>query len=262
MKIPIAEMPLGADGESYPCLHNIFVHPATGLAYFSCPLPKGVVGQLRVDLPHNSVTQIHLPHVVNMAPTFLYDAQREWRYLNPGVAVVDVNDQIVTRIDGIDIPGRGAVGIEDMSLLPKGRLVALLAEEWSDKRAAICTYDPAARKLGRLWTEDRKGYLIPNAPMPSRDGTRLFGIEGLQAELFSPKSPTDEGILWDTATLQSHAAGSFLKPGAMTVNSAIWPGSISSSASPQPPTAAACGISAKAAKFIVSTTTPAISSKK
>jgi hypothetical protein len=229
MDIPVSEMPMDRDGERVPCLNNIFVHPLTGFAYFSCPMSRGVVGLLRIDPVHNRITRPDLPIYAGMPPSFLYDAKHQWMYPNPGDAMVDANDHPVARIR-IEIPRHPSpLGISDMALLPDGNLVVLshmwLSENNPFSEAPVVSiYDPIARKVLRFWTEDRTytgtasgrihGVIykpgtpvqrydrIPNVPVPSRDGSRLFGIEGSEPELFSPNTAADSAILWDAKTLQ------------------------------------------------------------
>jgi hypothetical protein len=125
MDIPMSEMPMETDGDRVPCLDNLFVHPITGLAHFSCPMSWAVVGLLRADHFHHKVIQPHLPVYAGMPPTFLYDFKRQWMYPNPGDAILDTNDQSVAKID-IEIPGHPSpLGVSDMALLPDGNLVAL-----------------------------------------------------------------------------------------------------------------------------------------
>lgn len=229
MDIPMSEMPMDIDGDRVPCLDNIFVHPITGFAYFSCPMSRAVVGLLRADPFHHKVVQPHLPVYAGMPPTFLYDSKRQWMYPDPGDAILDANDQSVAKIH-IEIPGHPSpLGVSNMALLPDGNLVALchilLSEDdpFSDA-PVVLIYDPVAGKVLRFWTEGltysgtvsgrihgiiykpgtpiRRYDRIPNVPVPSRDGSRLFGIEGSEFELFSPKTPADSAILWDTKTLQ------------------------------------------------------------
>jgi len=118
--------------------------------------------------------------------------------------------------------GSKRYGVRDMALLPDGNLVLL---SYVSETPVVSVYDPAAQKIRHAWIEDRtytgligpgrihgvryeqptpteRVYNIYNVPVPSRDGSRLFGIEESESHADGSKPSQDGGILWDAGTLQ------------------------------------------------------------
>jgi hypothetical protein len=50
-------------------------------------------------------------------------------------------------------------------------------------------------------TPTQRRYTIHNVPVPSRDGSRLFGIEESESHADGSKPTLDSGIIWDAKTL-------------------------------------------------------------
>jgi hypothetical protein len=246
MDVPTSEMPTDKDGTPVPCLDQIFVHPVTGFAYFSCEVAVGAREMFEVDPFHQKVIPVGPPMSKSGARTFLYDPARQWLYLGIGAPeILDVQDRLVGRIGetraqkvdwargpvvfvGVEIPGHagpgesGLYGVDDMALLPDGNLVLLSGISGTP---VLILYDPAAHKALQTWTAERtytgligpgrihgvryerptpmqRLYSIQNVPVPSRDGSRLFGIEESESHADGSKPTQDGGIIWDARTLQ------------------------------------------------------------
>lgn len=268
MDIPASEMRMDIDGESVPCLDHIFVHPVTGLTYFSCALAKGVVEQLVVDPFRRKIMRGSLPVETN-ATIFLYDPTHQWIYLSdPAPPILDAHNQLIGRVDGpkklSPIQGRAAAaGITGMSLLPDGKLVLLYGVPepahnitgWTGSTIpTLSTYDPITRKFLHTWTEERTytgmvvgrihgvtykqptlmqfPYGIQNVPVPSRDGSRLFGIE--DSDLHNEKHTEDGAILWDAKTLQVLRRWTLPEPGSYDCSTAGTGGGLIACFAPAP----------------------------
>src|SRR5260221_5202880 len=208
------------------CFNHTFVHPVTGLAYFSCDfgsrgngfvildtLKQAVVG----DFPHAPQLPAGWPRLSLSRPQFVYAPESQKLYLIGGdVLVLDPQNQPVDYILARDIAsaagrevGRVVYSIEKMAVLPDGKL-ALLVTDRSTPTLAV--YDPVGRKLLQHWTETQQYPAMENytdshtgkpsersvqkiaqlhdGPVSSREGSRLFAMsEG-------------DVILWDTSTIE------------------------------------------------------------
>lgn len=112
--------------------------------------------------------------------------------------------------------------VRDMAPLPDGNLVLL---SYVSEDPVVSVYDPSAQKILGAWMEDRtytgligpgrihgvrydkptptqRLYTIYNVPVPSRDGSRLFGVEESDSHADGSKPTEDSGIIWDAKTLQ------------------------------------------------------------
>jgi hypothetical protein len=224
MDIPTTDMPTDPDGNHVPCLDHIFVHPDTGRTYFSCELSgRTLPAQFEVDPFHSKVVEGGLPK--NSATTFQYDHKSQLLYLNDGT-ILDSQGRRAGRIDGVQIPGQPkSYGINDMALLPNGNVVLINHTLGLGVASSkLFLYDPSAHRVLATWAEDRtysaevlgraqgKNYqqkasvqlpfLVRDIPVPSRDGSHLFGIEETWGRYAGSTPPPDGGVIWDSRTLQ------------------------------------------------------------
>ena len=211
------------------CADHIFVHPVTGLVYFSCDSGSNgngfailnaerlsIAGDFR-DLPP---TPSRWPNLDLFKPQFSYDYQSNKLYVFGGdVIVLDPQNHPVDYIRARELavasklqPGRFAYTIKSVAVLPNGTLAILITDA---QTPTLAIYDPHQRKVLSHWTETRKYQKLEThtdqrtgkpfekrvesiaqlrlGPVPSHDGSRLFAMS--------------EGdiTVWDSQTLQELA---------------------------------------------------------
>lgn len=205
------------------CLDHIFVHPVTGLAYFSCDEGKGGNGFVVLDASKSSVagdfsgippTPSSWPHLSLFRPSFVYAPKSSRVYLvGNNVLALDPGNRAVDYISVREIAKSPDIAtvrqINALLVLPSGNLVLLLDKQ---RAPVLALYDPAARGVLGHWTETQKydekeSYTdshtgknevrvvqklarIRCAPIASRDGSHLFAVS--------------EGdiVLWNADTLE------------------------------------------------------------
>ena len=208
------------------CLDHIFIHPVSGLAYFSCDSGSRGNGFVILDTVKNSVagdfaegppTPSTWPRLSLFRPQFAYARESGKLYLTgDDVMAVDLQNRPldyivardVARAAGLNV-GKFQYSIKKLAVLPEGKLVILVTDGHT---ATLAVYDPLGRKLLSHWTETQKYAAMETytdqrtgkpfekpvqeiaqlhcGPVPSRDGSRLFAMsEG-------------DVILWDSGTLE------------------------------------------------------------
>jgi hypothetical protein len=208
------------------CFDHTFVHPVTGLAYFSCDfgsrgngfvildtLKQAVVG----DFPHTPLLPAAWPRLSLSRPQFVYAQESRRLYLIGGdVVALDLQNHPIDYILAHDVAaaagsevGKIRYSIEKMAVLPEGKLAILVTDSHTP---TLVLYDPVGRKLLQHWTETQKYPSVEtytdsqtgkpsersvqkiaqlhDGPVPSRDGSRLFAMS--EGDL----------ILWDSSTLE------------------------------------------------------------
>lgn len=101
---PANQMTIDLGGHpGYPaCLKHTFVHPITGLVYFSCEFGNSPDSVLVVDLSRESI--IANLHVGAAESDFAYDPGRKWLYvIGPEIAILDSADRLVGKISPRDL---------------------------------------------------------------------------------------------------------------------------------------------------------------
>ncbi len=208
------------------CFDHTFVHPVTGLAYFSCDfgsrgngfvildtLKQAVVG----DFPHAPLLPAGWPRLSLSRPQFVYAQESRRLYLIGGdVVALDPQNHPIDYILAHDVAaaagsevGKIRYSIEKMAVLPEGNLAILVTDSYTP---TLVLYDPLGRKFLQHWTETQrypemetytdshtgkpsersvqKIAQLHDGPVPSRDGSRLFAMsEG-------------DVVLWDSNTLE------------------------------------------------------------
>ncbi len=208
------------------CLDHTFVHPVTGMAYFSCDFGSGGNGFIILDtlkqavvgdFPHAPLSPREWPRLSLSRPQFVYAHESRRLYLIGGdVVVLDFQNHPIDYILARDVAaaaggevGRIGYSIEKMAVLPEGKLALLVSDRHT---TTLVLYDPLGRKFLQHWTETQK-YIemetytdshtgnpfeksvqkiaqLHDGLVPSLDGSRLFAMsEG-------------DVILWDSSTLE------------------------------------------------------------
>jgi hypothetical protein len=204
------------------CADHIFVHPMTGLVYFSCDSGSNGNGFAILNAEKSSIAGDFrdLPNLDLFKPQFSYDYQSSSLYVFGGdVIVLDPQNHPVDYIRARELaiasklqPGRFAYTIKSVAVLPNGTLAILFTDA---QTPTLAIYDPHQRKVLSHWTETHKYQKLEThtdqrtgkpfekrvesiaqlrlGPVPSRDGSRLFAIS--------------EGdiTMWDSQTLQELA---------------------------------------------------------
>ena len=191
------------------CLDHIFVHPVTGLAYFSCDEGRGGNGFVILDtskaavagdFPHTPPVPSSWPHFSLFRPTFVYAPKSSRTYLvgNNILALDSENhpvDYISVREIAKNVDLATARQISALLVLPNGNLILLMDKQ---RTPVLALYDPATHKVLRHWVETQKysekeSYTdsrtskneerlvqkiarIRCGPLASRDGSRLFAL--------------------------------------------------------------------------------------
>jgi len=205
------------------CLDHVFVHPVTGLAYFSCDTGSGGNGFVILDtsrsviagdFPDAPPVLSSWPHLSLLRPTFVYAPNSKRLYLvGKNVLALDAENHAVDYISVPEIAKSTNIAtvrqIDNLVVLANGNVV-LLTDKY--RSPALILYDPDARKVLQNWTEKQKysekeSYTdshtgkneerfvqklarILCGPVASRDGSRLIAVS--------------EGdiVLWDANTLE------------------------------------------------------------
>lgn len=224
MEIPMSEMPTNSAGDRVDCTDHIFVHPVTGRVYFTCELGRGGIGALEVDPFERKVISTDLPTSL-YTKNLLYDSKRQYLYISGmAPAMLDLQDRVVGHIGAIQLPGGSKLYVTGMALLPNGNLVLLHHTSGvGSAKSVLALYDPSQRKPLATWEETRSytddgveyvagklkekqrrlfPFLIENVPVPSRDGSRLFGVEGNWGRYDGSTPPPYRAVMWDANTLQ------------------------------------------------------------
>ena len=211
------------------CADHIFVHPVTGLVYFSCDAGSNGNGFAILNLEKSSIegdfpdlppTPSGWPNLDLFKPQFSYDFRSDQLYVFGGdVIVLNPQNHPVDYIRARDIAsgsnlqtGKFAYTIKSLSVLPNGMLAILVKDA---QTPTLAIYDPHQRKVLAHWTETHKYQKLEThtdqrtgkpfekpveriaqlrlGPVPSHDGSRLFAMS--------------EGdiTLWDSQTLQELA---------------------------------------------------------
>ena len=222
------------------CADQIFVHPVTGLVYFSCASGSDGNGfailnieksSIAGDFPDLPPTPSHWPNLDLFKPQFSYDYQSNQLYVFGGdVIALDRQNHPVDYIRARDIAsgsglqtGRFAYTIKSLSVFPNGTLVILVTDA---QTPTLAIYDPHQRKVLAHWTETHKYQKLEThtdlrtgkpfekrveriaqlrlGPVMSHEGSRLFAMS--------------EGdiTLWDSQTLQELARFEAPEPPAET----------------------------------------------
>ncbi len=208
------------------CFDHTFVHPVTGLAYFSCDFGSGGNGFVILDtlkqavvgdFPHAPLLPAGWPRLSLSRPQFVYAQESRRLYLIGGdVVALDPQNRPIDYILARDVAaaagrevGKIRYSVEKMAVLPEGKLAILVTDSHTP---TLVLYDPLGRKLLQHWTEAQKYPSVEtytdsqtgkpsersvqkiaqlhDGPVPSRDGSRLFAMS--EGDL----------ILWDSSTLE------------------------------------------------------------
>lgn len=205
------------------CLDHLFVHPVTGMGYFSCDEGSGGNGFVILDtskatvvgdFPHTPPIPPSWPHLSLFRPAFVYAPKSSRLYLiGNNVVALDPENHPVDYVSAREIAKSADIPtareINNLLVLANDNLVLLMDRHRSP---ALVLYDPAARKVLRHWTETQKysatdSYTDPQTgkneerlvqktarircgPAASRDGSRVFALS--------------EGdiVLWNADTLE------------------------------------------------------------
>ena len=146
------------------CLDHVFVHPVTGLAYFSCDTGSGGNGFVILDtsrpvvagdFPHEPPVPSSWPHLSLFRPAFVYDPNSERLYLvGKNVLALDSENHAVDYVSVREIAKSANIAtvreIDNLVVLANGNLVLLTDKHRSP---ALILYDPVARKVLQHWTE-------------------------------------------------------------------------------------------------------------
>jgi hypothetical protein len=215
------------DVRASECLDHIFVHPITGLAYFSCDLGSHGNGfvvlntdkqAVVADLPDGPVLPRRWPRLFLYRPQFVYSSKDQKLYLcGQNVVVLDPQNRAIDYILARDVAQAAgfdvdlkrsfsiAYDIDKMAMLPDGNLVLLMN---AHKTPTLVIYDPMGRKALRRWSETEKcGEMwtsidgrsekpvqktcqFHHGPVPTRDGSRVFAMSDVDV------------VVWDSSTLE------------------------------------------------------------
>lgn len=211
------------------CADHIFVHPVTGLLYFSCDSGSNGNGfailnveksTIVGDFPDLPPTPSRWPNLDLFKPQFSYDYRSNKLYVfGSDVIVLDPQNHPVDYIRARELAvasklqvGRFAYTIKSVAVLPNGILAILITDA---QTPTLAIYDPHQRKVLTHWTETHKYQKLEThtdqrtgkpfeksvqriaqlrlGPVLSPDGSRLFAMS--------------EGdiILWNSETLQEVA---------------------------------------------------------
>lgn len=222
------------------CADHIFVHPVTGLVYFSCDSGSNGNGFAILNLEKPSIvgdfpdlppTPSPWPNLDLFKPRFSYDYRSNKLYVFGGdVIVLDPQNHPVDYIRARELvvasklqPGKFAYTIKRVAVLPNGPLAILVTDA---QTPTLAIYDPHQRKVLSHWTETHKYQQMEThtdqrtgkpfekrveriaqlrlGPVLSRDGSRLFAMS--------------EGdiTVWDSQTLQELARFEAPEPPAET----------------------------------------------
>jgi len=205
------------------CLDHVFVHPVTGLAYFSCDTGSGGNGFVIIDtarpavagdFPNEPPIPSSWPHLSLFRPTFVYAPNSKRLYLvGKNVLALNTENHAVDYISVRELAKNANLAtvreIDNLVVLANGNLV-LLTDKY--RSPALILYDPNARKVLQNWTETQKygekeSYTdsrtgkneerivqklarILCGPVASRDGSRLLAVS--EGDIVS----------WDANTLE------------------------------------------------------------
>ena len=208
------------------CANHIFVHPVTGLLYFSCDFGSNGNGFAILNVEKSSVigdfpdlppTPSRWPNLDVFKPQFSYDYRSNKLYVFGGdVIVLDPQNHPVDYIRARELavagklqPGKFAYTIKRVAVLPTGTLAILVTDA---QTPTLVIYDLNQRKVLSHWTETHKYRELKTytgqrsskpfekavqriaqlrlGPVLSRDGSRVFAMS--------------EGdiVLWSSETLQ------------------------------------------------------------
>lgn len=211
------------------CADHIFVHPVTGLLYFSCDSGSNGNGfaifnveksSIVGDFPDLPPTPSRWPNLDVFKPQFSYDYRSNRLYVYGGdVIVLDPQNHPVDYIRARELAvasklqvGRFAYTIKSVAVLPNGTLAILVMDT---QTPTLAIYDPHRRSVLSHWTETQKYQKLEThtdsrtgkpfekpvqriaqlrlGPVPSPDGSRIFAMS--------------EGdiVLWNSETLQELA---------------------------------------------------------
>lgn len=175
------------------CLEHIFVHPISGLAYFSCETGHGGVNTLVVDPVKKKIVSVKLPWT-SVTTSFFYDPKHQLLYLTGSEpAIVNLQNELIAYIKGGELAKDagmrpGSYLISSLALLPNGNLVLRSQNDGP----ILFLYDALNRKVLRTWSLAEnsgekqestrrgarksigRGFGIDNGPVASLDGSRLF----------------------------------------------------------------------------------------
>jgi hypothetical protein len=182
------------------CAGQVFVHPLSGLAYFSCDWGSDTSGLLVVDTVRKSVvTSLRTSATLPGA----YDAKQQLLYLlgdGRFLVILDPQNRVVGKVfaSGTQVGDNRGIGSDVASVapLPDGSLILATTNNFHPgSRPALLRYDPANRTVAHTWmdtetyvqtwarpdpqthTELRGSRTVPmpvNCLALSRDGSRLF----------------------------------------------------------------------------------------
>jgi hypothetical protein len=211
---------------SIDCLENTFVHPLTGLVYFSCDFGRhgegfAIVNTVKksivADLPDGPPLPRGWPPLGADRPQFAYEpVSHELFLVGPDAIALDPENRPVAYVRAKDVAQ--AAGFDTRLRGPQfGKLTALLNGQLvflmhSGQAPALALYDPKTHRVLHTWQEtelvvNQQSYADPKTghvfdkpvqqvaklscgPVSSRDGSRLFAMsEG-------------DVVVWDSATLQ------------------------------------------------------------
>src|SRR5207249_3691121 len=194
------------------CADHIFVHPVTGLVYFSCDsgshgngfaILNAEKSSIAGDFPDLPPTPTRWPNLDLFKPQFSYDYRSNKLYVFGGdVIVLDPLNHPVDYVRARELavasklqPGRFAYTIKSVAVLPNGTLAILVTDA---QTPTLAIYDPHQRRVLSHWTETHKYQKLEThtdqrtgkpfekrvqsiaqlrlGPIPSRDGSRLFAM--------------------------------------------------------------------------------------
>lgn len=194
------------------CADHIFVHPVTGLVYFSCDFGSNGNGFAILNVEKSSITEdfrglpptpSRWPDLDLFKPQFSYDYQSNRLYVFGGdVIVLDSQNHPVDYIRARELAvasklktGRFAYTIKSVAILPNGTLAILVTDA---QTPTLAIYDPHQRKVLSHWTETHKYQRLEThtdqrtgkpfekrvesiaqlrlGPLPLHDGSRLFAM--------------------------------------------------------------------------------------
>lgn len=222
------------------CADHIFVHPVTGLLYFSCDSGSNGNGfailnvekaSIVGDFPDLPTTPSRWPNLDLFKPQFSYDYQSNRLYVFGGdVIVLDQHNHPVDYIRARELAvasklqvGRFAYTIKSVAVLQNGTLAILITDA---QTPTLAIYDPHQRKVLSHWTETQKYQKLEShtdqrtgkpfekpvqriaqlrlGPVLSPDGSRLFAMSERDI------------VVWNSATLQEVARFEAPEPPAET----------------------------------------------
>ncbi|MGH9738248.1 MAG: hypothetical protein ACRD4X_06625 [Candidatus Acidiferrales bacterium] len=225
-----SQMDMGSfDVRGVNCLDHIFVHPVSGLAYFSCDYGSGGDGFVVLDTLQKRVVADYLngpplppswPKLSILVPRFVYDADARNLFAVGRDAVgLDLQNRPEGYIRAYDVAKAAGFNVapifiasikrsyppgyrlDRLVVVPKGNLVLLMHNSFTP---VLILYRYATHTVLRTWSQtdnpigtesgsDRQAHDFSRlycGPTASRNGSRLFAMSG------------GDIVVWDSSTLQ------------------------------------------------------------